>query len=99
VVRHGLPHSSYLIWGDDFEYTARLLRYDAGVLAGRYIDGPASVAEFDGPRVLDIEATGVIHVTDSGNGRVRKLTPDGVVSTLAGSGVQGFAEGAGPAHG
>jgi len=37
VERHGLPVKEMFIWGDDIEYTARILRHEAGYLAPRSI--------------------------------------------------------------
>jgi sugar lactone lactonase YvrE len=52
-------------------------------------NGPAAAAVFDHPNALAIDATGALLLCDSGNHRVRRLA-SGVVSTIAGSGVQGF---------
>lgn len=47
-------------------------------------DGTRDAARFFWPQSLAIDATGTLYVTDSGNFTVRKITPDGEVSTLAG---------------
>jgi sugar lactone lactonase YvrE len=47
-------------------------------------DGPVSVALFDHPRGITADAKGNLYVADQGNHVVRKISRDGVVSTLAG---------------
>ena len=47
-------------------------------------DGPGSVARFQSPRGLTVDNTGIVYVADTVNGTIRKITPDGIVSTLAG---------------
>ncbi|HEX6792787.1 MAG TPA: hypothetical protein VF304_02965 [Casimicrobiaceae bacterium] len=52
-------------------------------------DGRGPAAGFNTPRGLAIDATGRVYVADSANQRIRTITPDGVVSTLAGTGELG----------
>ena len=49
-------------------------------------DGRGYGAQFDGPAVLVIDKAGNLYVVETGSHRVRKITPVGIVSTLAGSG-------------
>ncbi|MFL6584933.1 MAG: NHL repeat-containing protein, partial [Chthoniobacterales bacterium] len=61
-------------------------------------DGSGSAARFYFPTQLAADVADNIYVTDTGNCTVRKITPDGVVTTLAGSpGVRGSTDGVGPA--
>ena len=59
-------------------------------------DGPAASATFSGVGGVAIDASGNVYVADSGNYTVRKITPGGTVSTLAGvAGTRGVVDGTG----
>ncbi len=59
-------------------------------------DGPGSEARFSGPHGIAVDTAGTIYVADTYNNTIRKISPAGVVSTLAGSpGVLGSADGTG----
>jgi sugar lactone lactonase YvrE len=66
-----------------------------GPYKGGYADGPGTEAKFNNPTGVAVDSAGTIYVADMGNYCIRKITPDGTVSTLAGTGAQGYAEGAG----
>lgn len=58
-------------------------------------DGPAASAQFVGPEGLAVNAAGTLYVADFAGYRIRKITTAGTVSTVAGTGIRGFADGAG----
>jgi sugar lactone lactonase YvrE len=60
-----------------------------------FADGPGAQAMFNTPSGIAIDAQGNLYVADTGNNAIRKVAPDGTVSTLAGSGVAGTADGKG----
>jgi sugar lactone lactonase YvrE len=61
-------------------------------------DSTLLASRFNDPHGIAMDAAGNIYVSDIRNYTIRKITPAGVVSTLAGSpGVQGFANGTGAA--
>ena len=66
----------------------------AGSQASGSTDGTGTDALFDRPSSLVVDPNGNIYVADSNNHRIRKITPAGVVSTLAG-GPSGYNDGNG----
>ena len=59
-------------------------------------DGVGSDARFNGPVGIAVDTSGTVYVTDQNNSTIRKITPDGTVTTLAGvAGSAGAADGVG----
>lgn len=50
-----------------------------------YADGPATKALFRAPAGIAVDASGNVYVADTGNNLIRKISPQGNVSTVAGS--------------
>jgi sugar lactone lactonase YvrE len=52
--------------------------------------GPAASAQLNGPRDVEVGADGSLYIADTDNHCVRKVTPAGVIVTLAGTGASGY---------
>ncbi|WP_333772579.1 RICIN domain-containing protein, partial [Streptomyces sp. IBSBF 3136] len=60
-------------------------------------DGPAASAKLSGPTGVAVDSAGDLYIADYGNNRVRKVTADGTISTVSGTGTAGFGGDDGPA--
>ncbi|MCO5273145.1 MAG: IPT/TIG domain-containing protein [Cyclobacteriaceae bacterium] len=56
-------------------------------------NGEGKTSRFTFPWGLEKDADGNVYVADRGNHLIRKITPEGIVSTLAGTGTAGYADG------
>lgn len=68
----------------------------AGSTSG-YQDGNGTNAKFNQPYDIDIDSSGNLYVADTSNHRIRKIAPNGDVTTFAGSGTPGNQDGRGTA--
>jgi sugar lactone lactonase YvrE len=71
-------------------------RGEVSTLAGGgegFADGAGAAASFNTPSALASDGEGNLYVADTGNNRIRRVTPDGHVTTLAGDGSAGFRDG------
>jgi formylglycine-generating enzyme required for sulfatase activity len=76
------------------------LIYTVSTLAGSgemgAVDGSGSLASFKGPNGIAVDgSSNFVYVADSGNHKIRRISPHGSVITWAGSGIQGAVDGAG----
>lgn len=70
-------------------------------LAGRsltgFVDGVGNDARFTSPTGVAVDADGVVYVVDQNNNSIRRISPEGKVTTLAGDGTFGSTDGVGSA--
>ncbi len=59
--------------------------------------GPITNAQFTNPQDIVFDNAGNAYISDSGTHRIRKVTPGGTITTIAGTGVAGFSGDNGPA--
>jgi sugar lactone lactonase YvrE len=99
----GLDGAGHVIVADTINNTIRMVTLAGrtttiagrGGLFGRR-DGTARVARFDLPHDVVADSAGNLYITDYANDTIRKMTPDGMVSTFAGmAGVAGSQDGVG----
>ena len=90
-----------VVVADTFNNRIRLVATDGTVstLAGSgttgFADGSGTTAQFSSPYCVAVKSNDVVVVADTSNNRIRLVATDGTVSTLAGSGTSGFADGPG----
>ena len=65
----------------------------AGNGSAGYVDGPVAQAQFNGPIGLAVSVKGDIYVADTYNDVIRMITTEGEVTTVAGGGTPGYADG------
>ena len=99
----GLDTNGNVYISDEYNNCIRKMKPDATVStlagypqSGSSVDGIGSVARFNGPHGPAVDSAGNLFVADMSNGTVRRVTQDGMVTTLAGTvGSGGSADGTG----
>ncbi|MFE9399947.1 RICIN domain-containing protein [Streptomyces flavidovirens] len=93
----------YIADGDN--HRVRKITTDGKIstVAGTGAEGPggdgglATAAQLNNPRGVAVDSDGILYIADSDNNRVRKVTADGEISTVAGTGTAGSDGDGGPA--
>ncbi len=84
--------------GDYYNYRVRKIGTDGKIstLAGNGLTdyhgdgGPATASRLVQPKAVAVDSAGNLYIADTFGNTVRKVTPDGTTTTLAGTGVQGY---------
>jgi hypothetical protein len=84
---------SSLAYWIDYTRTCNCLA-DGSCLCAGYVDATGTNAQFAYPYSISVDTYGNVWVADTDNRRIRKIAPNRVVTTYAGSGVIGYADGA-----
>ncbi|MFK0288431.1 hypothetical protein ACIQVL_49350 [Streptomyces sp. NPDC090499] len=61
--------------------------------------GPADATSLNYPATVAVDGAGNLYIGDGHNQRVRKVTPSGIITTVAGNGIAGYIADGGPAVG
>jgi sugar lactone lactonase YvrE len=86
------------ITGPSFTYELSwIVSTFAGSSEKAFKDGTGTAASFNSPGRITVDGNGNLFVADEFNNAIRKITPDGKVSTIAGTGSMGSADGKGTA--
>ena len=95
-----LPDGSVVV-ADNANHAIRKVTLDGNVttIGGNgkagYKDGPAAQTQFWYPNGVCTDPAGNVYVADTVNNAIRKISTDGIVTTLAGDGSTGFVDGRG----
>lgn len=88
----GRLYLSATYWIDQVALDGTVTRY-AGNNAKGFADGAWDRSYFNLPRKLAMDAGSNLYVADYGNLRIRRISPDRTVTTIAGTGILGYTDG------
>ncbi|MSP92825.1 MAG: hypothetical protein EXR79_13645 [Myxococcales bacterium] len=92
-------NSGLIAVADTGNHAIRLVQLGTGLVTtlagvggkeGGFADGSGINAKFNQPSALAFDTTGALFVADTSNHLIRKVTPDGTVTTIGGDGIAGF---------
>jgi sugar lactone lactonase YvrE len=77
------------------DLSAKQVSTFAGTGVAGFLNGPALAAKFNGTANIVFDVSGNLFVADEGNNIIREISSSGNVTTIAGTGVAGYQDGAG----
>ena len=94
-----VPNSSIILAGIMLLLSSGLIAQTVTTTAGGFVGdgGAATKASFEMPSYIAQDKSGNIYISDFSGQRIRKVTPAGIISTYAGTGISGFSGDDGPA--
>jgi hypothetical protein len=78
--------SGWRVSAQTYDTNNEVVQTFAGFGIPGYVDGQGQLTEFSNPSQIVSDTASNLYVWDSGNFRIRKITPDGTVTTFAGGG-------------
>jgi streptogramin lyase len=97
-IRSAFLHKVFLILSAVFIFTGsagadEIFKVTGTGTAGYTGDGgPAVTAQVSNPRSVAVDSLGNVYIADSANDVIRRIAPDGTISTFAGTGTPGFTD-------
>ena len=85
----GLGDGDYRIWKIDSSGVVSTAAGN-GVNSFSGDGGSAMAAQINAPAAVTLDVSGNLYIADSANNRIRKITPSGIVTTVAGTGAGGY---------
>jgi sugar lactone lactonase YvrE len=90
---NGTPTTVWFAYARDPELNG----FDVTTLGGEptlgFREDPTTPAQFNGPLGLAVDTLGNIYVAETANHQIKRISPDGTSTTVAGNGTAGFADG------